>query len=78
MENNIIFILRITGDENYSFIVENNTTGKMLAKYYIIDYSTDRGCMYLVQRAEDTKKAVWTEDFIQAQNICKADYMARG
>lgn len=50
---------------------------RVMAEYNIIDHSTEEGCMYVVCRKEDPTKAVWTEDFIHAQDICKADYNNR-
>lgn len=72
----MMYNCKTTGEGTYKFEVYGKLY-EVLASYDIIDYSTEEGTMYLVQRTEDYSKAVWTEDFIAAQDICKIDYQAR-
>ena len=72
----MMYNCKTIGDGVYEFNVYGRLY-EVLASYTITDYSTEQGTMYLVQRADDKTKSVWTEDFIQAQDICKADYTAR-
>ena len=72
----MMYNCKTIGDGVYEFNVYGRLY-EVLASYTITDHSTEQGTMYLVQRADDTTKSVWTEDFIQAQDICKADYNAR-
>lgn len=72
----MMYNLKTTGEGTYKFQVFGGLY-EVLASYDIIDHSTEEGTMYLVQRSEDHTKAMWTEDFIDAQDICKGDYKAR-
>lgn len=68
--------LKIVGEGMFKFQVFGKLF-EVLAEYDIIDYATNDGTIYLVRRANDHTKQMWTEDFIQAQDLCKEDYKAR-
>lgn len=75
---NVLFIEKFADEGISHLVVQDGVTGKILAQYTITDHSTDRGCMFLVHRTEQPDKAVWTDTYIQALQIAKADYRARG
>lgn len=63
------------GTFNFECINENDY---LVAVYRLVDYSTEQGTMFLVQRAENPAIQMWTENFIEAQNLCKRDCTNRG
>lgn len=75
---NVLFIEKLVDEGITHLLVQDGITGKILTQYTIIDHSTDRGCMYLVHRTGQPDKAVWTDTYIQALQVAKADYRARG
>lgn len=72
----MMYNLKSVGEGAYKFVVYG-ALYEVLAEYNIIDYSNEQGTMYLVQYSKDTTQQLWTDDFIKAQDICKADYKAR-
>lgn len=54
-----------------------NQRNDVLAKYTIIDHSTEQGLLYVVQRTEDYTKQLWTDSYIHAIHLCKEDYKHR-
>lgn len=69
--NNITCTEQIIDDGIIAFKVQNT-------EYRIVDHSTEQGTMYLVHRAEEPSRAVWVDNIVQARQVCKQDYMARG
>lgn len=71
------YALHITGEGTFLFQVVDKTTNRTLASYTIVDYSTEHGCMYVVYPMFEEYKAMRCDTLVQAQEIAKADYMAR-
>lgn len=69
--------LHTTGTGTFLFNVVDDTTARILASYTIVDYSTEQGCMYVVYPMFEEHKAMRCDTLVQAQEIAKADYMAR-
>lgn len=74
---NIIYAEHIIDEGITAYKVLDADTMRILAEYRIIDHSTEQGTMYLVHRVEDTSKAVWVDNIVQAWAVCKQDYAAR-
>ena len=51
-----------------------NQRNDALAKYTIIDYSTEQGTLYLAQRTEDSTKQIWTDSYTQAIHLYDSLY----
>ena len=77
MKNSVYFNLVPTGAGVHRYEVISAQTYRTIASYDIIDHSNDMGCMYVVQRTEDPAKALCCDTIVQAQEIARADYMAR-
>ena len=75
---NVLFIEKLQDEGISQLVVQDGATGKILAQYTITDYSTTQGCMFLVHRTNEPDKAVWTDTYIQALQVAKADYQAGG
>lgn len=73
----VYFQEKITGEGTRDIYVVSADTDRTLYTYKVIDYSDDRGCMYVVHRAENPAKSLWCDNIVQALEICKADYKAR-
>lgn len=75
--NNMLYELHITGEGTFLFQVVDKTTNRTKASYRIVDYSTTQGSLFVVHPLLDDSKALRVDTLVQAQEVAKADYMAK-
>ena len=70
---------QLTNQDNgtFQFDIIDSTTNRTKASYRIVDYSTAQGSLFVVHPLLDDSKALRVDTLAQAQEVAKADYMAK-